>query len=510
LVLAVAIAACSSGTDGGADRDASTRAPEPSLPASAAAVPQAPRMILERDPDEATAPSEDPGVAQARDPDDYVARLRRLQRAVFPGHVGPPPYQTGVTTRGVGDEVLTVGIVSTLSGAGGSLDACRGALARLERTGAHLTVDAYQEYIVERYGGQTLPYAYDASGTVNGRDIEVRGAANSSGLPCQDDGGDPAQAEARLRDLVDGQQVFAVLTPGALGVASSAVLDAAHVPYVGFGTSSAYCGTTSPYATPAPSAAVCDALPDRLVVRDVVLPSYLAASGHDPAAVQVAVIGGAADGSAVRELRLQVERAGSRVVSEQPVDGSTGAPSAAVVDRWADELDATGATLVLLLAPADSPAVVAALRAAGYTGDLLSIGPAALATAAATAFRVDGADGVSARFDSVLAPATANPSSTLIRADLDGAGFTDVALTAGVVAGWATADLFVDALTRTPEPLTAEAFANFLNGGSYAYSGAADLVCPLVLPLARVAPTPCGALSPSTDLAYYDLFLATE
>jgi hypothetical protein len=83
------------------------------------------------------------------------------------------------------------------------------------------------------------------------------------------------------------------------------------------------------------------------------------------------------------------------------------------------------------------------------------------------------------------------PAFTRIRKDLDAAGFPSVPITKAVVDGWASADMFLHAVSKAPEPLTAEELVNFMNGGDYAYPGLAGLICPLVLPLGHVTRMPC-------------------
>lgn len=83
------------------------------------------------------------------------------------------------------------------------------------------------------------------------------------------------------------------------------------------------------------------------------------------------------------------------------------------------------------------------------------------------------------------------PAFTRIRKDLDAAGFPSVPITKAVVDGWASADMFLHAVSKAPEPLTAEELVNFMNGGDYAYPGLAGLICPVVLPLGHVTRMPC-------------------
>src|SRR5205085_3982664 len=68
-----------------------------------------------------------------------------------------------------------------------------------------------------------------------------------------------------------------------------------------------------------------------------------------------------------------------------------------------------------------------------------------------------------------------------------------VPITQAVLDGWASADMFLHAVSKSPEPLSAEALVNFMNGGDYTYPGLAGLICPFVLPLGHVTRMPCGA-----------------
>jgi hypothetical protein len=99
-----------------------------------------------------------------------------------------------------------------------------------------------------------------------------------------------------------------------------------------------------------------------------------------------------------------------------------------------------------------------------------------------------------------------------------------------VLYGWAAADFLIQALQATPEPLTTEALANTVNGGTFVYPGFANVTCPSVWPLQHLVPTPCGHLVridsragnglahvgypgvaggfvPVLDLTYFDQFL---
>jgi hypothetical protein len=208
----------------------------------------------------------------------------------------------------------------------------------------------------------------------------------------------------------------------------------------------------------------------------------------------------------------------------------TGTATLADLSTLAGTVIAAQPTVVVLATnKASTLALATALKATGYTGDVvdLVLNDERMFVVFDQYKALDGAltftTGIGTARQPGLGVAT-------VAAQLTAAGFPNTPVSTSVLYGWATADFLIRALQATPEPLTTEALANNVNGGSFVYPGYANATCPSVWPLQHVVPTPCGHLVridakasnglakvgypgvtggfvPVLDLTYFDEFL---
>lgn len=116
-----------------------------------------------------------------------------------------PPPVVEASSRGITDTTVRIGVVGTTQFFGGMGD---GAAARVART--------------------------NLLGGIAGRQIEI--------VDRVDDGGDAATNLSALKDLVETQEVFAVVVvSSAFGPESASYLNEQGVPYVGWGVTGAFC-----------------------------------------------------------------------------------------------------------------------------------------------------------------------------------------------------------------------------------------------------------------------------
>jgi hypothetical protein len=402
-----------------------------------------------------------------------VERARRLEAELTAtGLVWPGPV-SGATTRGVTDQSIRLGAVTALSTPQGTAEPfpgiCEGMTARVVAQNAT--------------GGVTT-----AGGVT--RVLELVGDRDLLGRSCQDDGSDPARNLALVTRAVEEQQVFALLPTTSLGFQSDDYLTDQHVPYVGNGFQPGYCGADRPFGFAPGGPTTCAS--GTFTASDVVARSYLQASQREAAATTLAVIADdtVAGAAALEEITAGAERTGVAVSYAEASYPMGTATLADLAELGPAVMAADPTAIVLATSRASTLALATTLRGMGYRGDLIEmVGSDERMFVVFDTYRaLDGALTVT----SGIGPTRQSGGAyQTIAAQLAAAGFT-TPITPGVLYGWATADFLIRSLEATPEPLTTEALANTVNGGTFVYGGFANVICPSVWPLQHVVTTACA------------------
>ncbi len=376
--------------------------------------------------------------------------------------LGPIKYVTGSTTRGVNGKVITIGGVAEIKDATGQDNyqgVCDGAKARFERA--------------NREGG------------VNGYTFDYVG--------CADTGGSPEAAKQKVREMVEKKKVFALIPKTVPSGGSATYLNTRKVPYFGWGIDGDYCGWNDrQFAFSTTGAIACsNVVRGKTFFSGVGITTYVEGTKQDPKKVKFAIVGSndAAAAGAVPALANIAKGTGSEVVySGKPIPGQ-GSPPLADYTPLAQEIVAAKPTAVYMPIPA-SPifALIAALRANGYKGDVVM--PFADARLMAVVNQIDQAYAETPNMGSLAFPST---EFAQVTKDLKAVGSKAPADGLGSVSSYIGADLFIAALEKVKGPLTTEALAKALNSG-LSYPGYGNVACGTIWPGAHVVSSTCGAL----------------
>jgi ABC-type branched-subunit amino acid transport system substrate-binding protein len=406
-------------------------------------------------------------------PDGEGGGLAAVQTAVDDVLDRPEPIE-GETTRGVTETAINVKGVTALrtpAGVEPFPGMCEGAQARFERA--------------NREGG------------VNGRTINYIG--------CVDDGSDRDRNRQLMQEAVEEDEAFAIIPVTSQGFFSEDYLNQERVPYFGFGFQPGYCGYEYPFAFAVTGAASCDKVPDHFLTSQLLTGVYVDGTGKDASELRVAIIGedNPAGETGIEVVARGVEGAGAEVVyKDNPLPPASGTP---VTDYspFATAILAEDPTLVMIVT-SDAPiaGLSGSLAANGYTGDRINFvySDGRIFLQEALAGPLDGIYTVNA---GIGAAQFGGETFEQIAEDLQAAGVEQYGqfplatepdtLTNGVIYGYGSADFFLAALAETPEPLTAEAFANTINDG-FEYPGLGNAVCPSLWPLMHLIGSPCGSM----------------
>jgi ABC-type branched-subunit amino acid transport system substrate-binding protein len=346
----------------------------------------------------------------------------------------PLPTPTPVvvaSTRGVTATAVRIGVVGTTAVFGGMGD---GTAARVGRA--------------------------NSAGGVGGRQLEI--------VERIDDGGDPAANLDALRQLVEDDQVFAVVVVSSgFGPESAAYLEAQGVPFVGWGITGAFCapaifgigfsGCLNGFALGVPDAAPNPAFDGPL--RTI--------AGDDATMVLVTSADTAGDAAAVEIEELW----GDQLAATVRVDPAN--PDDTVGSAVLDELTAATADLVLVRAgTATTRLVNRTLRDAAYTGivvDDVSYVPGLLADATVAA-DLEGAyvlAPVPPQED--LAAATQQVAADLAAVGAAGADPATYQLSLGNSLGYWSTDLLVAALGAVGPELDTARWVEVVGGEGFTY-----------------------------------------
>jgi ABC-type branched-subunit amino acid transport system substrate-binding protein len=324
----------------------------------------------------------------------------------------------------------------------------------------------------------------NAAGGVNGRTIDYVGF--------RDDQGTAAANQEAGTQLVQQDQVFAVVpvvTPD-LGAAKRFVEQ--EVPYFGWAISSNFCGNAYGFGFSGclfpPGGRVTSnawgVLVKTALGPQVVNPTAAVFTENSPSGQYM-----------LSSLTAGLERARFDVVSAQsnlpvPAAGDYGAFAApALTANGGKPPDAVFA----FASYANVTLIQRALRTAGFAGlftDTIEYDPDLVALAGGTAVLVQAA---------AVETAGTNPAMAQLVADVRAVA-PDLPIDQSVVAGYWSADLFIAALKRVGKNLTvARLLAKANHGFIYRVP---DTVGPTKFPAAHDAPTPCGSLVRSDGGAY--------
>jgi branched-chain amino acid transport system substrate-binding protein len=376
---------------------------------------------------------------------------------------GAIPPLTGATVRGISGKVIKIGSTATNTKQGQHTQPgiCDGAKARFERA--------------------------NKEGGVNGYTFDF--------IPCLDDTAAPGPAQQNVQQLVEGDKVFAIVeNMSATGNLGSYYADQ-HVPYFGFSGGPDYCG----WADKAWGASVfgeslcATPIPGKTLVNTSGLTAFLAASGKKAASLKMAVYANSDPyGKAgLSGLVAAAKAAGISVVYSAADLPSATEPPLTDFTPVASKIIASGANIVVSgTTNAATLGVTGALKASGYTGDLLwGTAAPALLQDPATAQTMDGTWSYLAQGSAAFGGSGLDQ----VNKDLKAIGSTYAADETGSYSSYVSADIFIEALKQVQGDLTAEKIMNVVNGG-FTYKGIPGYACARTYPAARILTPNCAAV----------------
>jgi branched-chain amino acid transport system substrate-binding protein len=323
-----------------------------------------------------------------------------------------------------------------------------------------------------------------------------------------------------VQEAVEQDQVFALLPVTSQGFFAEDYLNEQHVPYFGFGFQPGYCGYDHPFAF-GNTLTVCppDALPGHAISTPGQYLALAEAIGKEDLSglKAVAVYEDTPSSKAGIEIvNRQIEDAAAELVGT--VSNIPGPPSPPVTDFTSyvnDVMSKSPDVVVLVTGPENQLGMTGGLKAAGFEGTIAgyNFSDSRIFGAPNVVDTLDGTYQINVGIGhSVFGGATFDQ----IRADLDGAGFAELPLSGGVLIGYSAADMFLDALAKVPEPLTAESFVNTINAG-YHYPGLGNAVCESYWPMSHYGGPFCYSIgkidksktdfTPAADLQSYPFAL---
>ncbi|ADP81527.1 ABC transporter substrate-binding protein [Pseudofrankia inefficax] len=363
------------------------------------------------------------------------------------------PNPTGPQSRGVTDTEIKVGGLITQTSSSGPVNTGMdvGAKIRFERA--------------------------NAEGGVNGRTITYVGT--------RDDGSDPTRLITQAESLAnDG--VFAAVPAVARAGNFSDVFCKTDTPFFGWGVSADYCGTALGFGI----TGCLVSGPGGSTIPSAWGMAARAILGGDGSGRSAAVVGVDLD-SAVNGVKLSAKAIKASGIAvpyvENPVPASGLNDPTAIVNALMHANHGAPPDLVVTIVDF-SPAIkiIDALRAAGYQGKILT--PLGYDPRLAGFKDLDGTY-------TLLQWAPAESGSAAddqMRADFAKyAPSEPIGLTA--MAGYWSADMFLDAVRKTGRDLTVASLLKTLNGGGYSYN-VAGAVAQTQWPVNHTASAPCAAV----------------
>jgi branched-chain amino acid transport system substrate-binding protein len=323
----------------------------------------------------------------------------------------------------------------------------------------------------------------NADGGVNGRTIDYVGFT--------DDGGDPASDTAAAASLARPGGVFAVVPAVAPDLAGASVLVKRQVPYFGWALSSNFCGTALGFGfTGCQVSSGSTSNVWGLLVRQAFGP------GPQSTGKTAAIL---TESTPSGEYELRALKAGLAAARLTVVSAASSLPVPAIADYSTiagGVLTSAGGhqpDSVFVVGSASSVlGVQQALRAASYVGvftNVLEYDPNLVAPASGAFVAIQTA---------ATETAPQNPAMQQLITDVRKVA-PDQPIDQAVVAGYFSADLFLDAVKQAGKHLTVARLVQVANRITYRV---ANTVGPTTFPAAHDQPTPCGSLVASNGVAF--------
>jgi ABC-type branched-subunit amino acid transport system substrate-binding protein len=326
----------------------------------------------------------------------------------------------------------------------------------------------------------------NSAGGVNGRLFDYVGF--------RDDQGVGATNQQLGAQLVDQDQVFAVVPTITPDLGAVKTFTDEKVPYFGWEISSNFCGNTYGFGFTG-----CLFPPGGRTTSDAWGVLVKQALAQNPTPTAVVLTENTSSGQVVlRSLSAGVKSAGFTVAAATsnlpvPAVGDYDALANSVLNANAGK--APDAVFVVG-GYSNIVALQTALRAGGYAGlftDTIEYDPELVASSTATAVMLQTA---------ALETAPANPAMQQLVTDVHAVA-PAVPIDLSVVAGYWSADLFIAAVKRAGKNLTVAGLLKGANKG-FTYT-VPSTVGPTKFPAAHNEPTPCGSLVRSDGSAYTQL-----
>jgi branched-chain amino acid transport system substrate-binding protein len=417
--------------------------------------------------------SENPGTGEAKDAAEFLDRLAQLYQAALE-YTDPVPQVTGDTTQGVTDTTITIGSVTAMTtqqGVEPFAGICEGMMARIG--------------LENSKGGVKTPDG-------KSRTFEFAGTEDDKGRVCQDDKLDRDLNRQKIKDMVEGDKVFALLPVTSNGFYAGDYLNEKHIPYLGYGFQPDYCGIDKPFAFGVGGGFTCSPLGDKTFVSASAAAPLFEAAGIDPKGTKVALAGSADPSSTVgvQIVGLGYEATGATVVTRDNSLPAPGSPLPTDFTPFVNKLLENSPDVISLIISFDQVEPMSkALKDAGYKG-IIQQYVYEDERLAFTASNFPGVDGSYVGSPGVGAPSNTGEGVPEIRAALDAAGFKDQFIGVNVFYGWGAADMLIKMIEQTEGELTTENMVNTANKG-WGYEGYGQAVCPTSWPLNHIVGSPC-------------------
>ena len=318
---------------------------------------------------------------------------------------------------------------------------------------------------------------------------------------CQDSGGDPNRMASLLEQAVDVNHDFAMdWTPEV--ETTTDLLTQDHVPYFGYGTTADFCGSQYPFAFSDTGAGICGAVEVQSggktnVISDTVIVPTAQALGLSPKQVRLALV---TDDYAKGVLLNEAEANAAKAEGIDPVYAEASIPlatSGATINYtpYVSKILAAKPNLIVALIPGPNlVGFVSGLRQAGYNGAVLQAlysDPSifqnpAVADALNDTYAVNG----------LGSPSFPSAAWNTIKSAAAAVGASSEVSSLGFDHGYASADMFVDALKAfeaTGKALTTENFTNFINAG-WTYPGYSNAFAPVEWPASHFVGNGCSSI----------------
>lgn len=311
-------------------------------------------------------------------------------------------------------------------------------------------------------------------------------------LGCEDDEARSSNSSDAVEDLM-AKGAFAVVPLASESFFTPSELNNARIPYVGAGSTAAFCGLDNRFGFGVGGAQDCPVLSvaGRTAVTHGMIRPYVAATGVDPVDLDIAVVVDASERGreALRSHELEAAATGAALVHVDQSLEALGRPSEDAIAAVADGVVTSGADLVIV-DTGGTPELYQAISESRFAGDLIGLAysdSSQLEADPALAAEIDGSFQVLPAF--ALEP-DGGPAWLRV---LGAASFDDDEATLGFLEGYVSVDLFLAAIEDLDEPLTRERVHDLINSG-WVYQGLEGVVCASSWPEAHLVASPCASV----------------